>query len=73
MGDWKNETLNGDETMKAEDRKQIMLFKKNIDEHMQDFEQDIDSPVNAYDDAFKARMAINEMIHLLKIQGYFED
>ena len=59
--------------MKAEDRKQIMLFKKNIDEHMQDFEQDIDSPVNAYDDACKARMEINEIIHLYKIQGYVED
>lgn len=54
--------------MKAEDRKQIMLFKKNIDEHMEDFEQDIDSPVNAYDDVCKARMAINEIIHLYKIQ-----
>lgn len=48
--------------MKAEDRKQIMLFKKNIDEHMEDFEHDIDSPVNAYDDACKARLAINEII-----------
>ncbi|HJD09418.1 MAG TPA: hypothetical protein H9918_06415 [Candidatus Ligilactobacillus faecavium] len=59
--------------MKAEDRKQIMLFKKSIDEHMQDFEQDIDSPVNAYDDACKAKMAINEMIHLFRLQGYVED
>lgn len=59
--------------MKAEDRKQIMLFKKNIDEHMEDFEQDIDSPVNAYDDACKARIAIDEIIHLYKIQGYVED
>ena len=59
--------------MKAEDRKQIMLFKENIDEHMQDFEQDIDSPVNAYDDACQARMAINEMIHLFRLQGYVED
>ena len=59
--------------MKAEDRKQIMFFKKNIDEHMEDFEQDIDSPVNAYDDVCKARMALNEMIHLFKIQGYVED
>lgn len=59
--------------MKAEDRKQIMLFKKNIDEHMQDFEQDIDSPVNAYEDACKARMALNEVINLFLTQGYVED
>ena len=59
--------------MKAEDRKQIMLFKKNIDEHMQDFEQDIDSPVNAYEDACKARMALNEIINLFLTQGYVED
>lgn len=59
--------------MEAEDRKQIMLFKKNIDEHMQDFEQDIDSPVNAYEDACKARMALNEVINLFLTQGYVED
>ncbi|WP_283601196.1 hypothetical protein [Ligilactobacillus aviarius] len=59
--------------METQDKKQIMLFKKNIDEHMEDFEQDIDSPVNAYDDVCKARTAISEMIHLFKIQGYVED
>ena len=59
--------------METEDKKQIMIFKKNVDEPMEDFEQDIDSPVNAYEDACKARMAINEMIHLFRLQGYVED
>ena len=59
--------------METEDKKQIMIFKKNVGEHKEDFEQEIDSPVNAYDDACKARMAINEIIHLYKIQGYVED
>lgn len=59
--------------METQDKKQIMLFKKNIDEHMQDFEQDIDSPVNAYEDACKARMALNEVINLFLTQGYVED
>lgn len=59
--------------METQDKKQIMMFQQNVNEHMQYFEQDIDSPVNAYDDACKARMAINEMIHLFKIQGYVED
>ena len=59
--------------METQDKKQIMMFQQNVNEHMKDFEQDIDSPVNAYDDACKARMAINEIIHLFKIQGYVED
>ena len=59
--------------METQDKKQIMMFQQNVNEHMKDFEQDIDSPVNAYDDACKVRMAINEIIHLFKIQGYVED
>ncbi|WP_283580332.1 hypothetical protein [Ligilactobacillus aviarius] len=60
--------------METQDKKQIMLFKKNIDEHMEDFEQDIKtSPVNAYEDVCKARMALNEVINLFLTQGYVED
>ena len=60
--------------METQDKKQIMMFQQNVNEHMKDFEQDINtSPVNAYEDACKARMALNEVINLFLTQGYVED
>lgn len=60
--------------METQDKKQIMMFQQNVNEHMKDFEQDIKtSPVNAYEDACKARMALNEIINLFLTQGYVED
>lgn len=63
--------------MEDEDRKQIMKFKQCVDDYMkdfkQDFERDEDSPVWAYEDACKARIALDEIIHLFRVQGYVED
>lgn len=59
--------------MEQEDREQIMKFKQCVDDCMYDFDRDIDSPVNAYNDACKARIALDEIIHLFRVQGYVED
>ena len=59
--------------METEDKRQIMLFRDNASEHLEDFVQDIEcSPVNTYEDLCEARIAIDESIDLL-LKKYVED